>query len=57
VQNNQGTNPYDEFLQRKVALARLSMRHLRSRPNDEVEAEFAARRARNFHKPANSLAK
>jgi predicted transcriptional regulator len=36
---------YDKFLQRKVKIARTSMRAGRGRPNAEVEAEFAARRA------------
>ena len=36
---------YDAFLQRKVKVARASMRAGRGRTNDKVEAEFAARRA------------
>ena len=36
---------YDEFLRRKVEAGRASMRAGLGRPNDEVEAEFAARRA------------
>lgn len=37
---------YDEFLRRKVEAGRASLRAGLGRPNDEVEAEFAARRAR-----------
>lgn len=36
---------YDEFLRRKVDIARESVRAGRGRANDEVEADFAARRA------------
>ena len=36
---------YDEFLRRKVEAGRASMRAGLGRSNDEVEAEFAARRA------------
>lgn len=36
---------YDEFLRRKVEAGRVSMRAGRGRSNDEVEIEFAARRA------------
>ena len=36
---------YDEFLRRKVEAGRTSMRVGIGRSNDEVEAEFAARRA------------
>jgi predicted transcriptional regulator len=36
---------YDEFLHRKVEIARKSMRAGRGRSNEEVEAEFAKRRA------------
>lgn len=36
---------YDEFLRRKVDVARSSMRADLGQSNDEVEAEFAARRA------------
>ena len=36
---------YDEFLSRKVEAGRASMRAGQGRSNDEVEAEFAARRA------------
>jgi hypothetical protein len=36
---------YHEFLQRKVDAARSSVRDGKGRSNDEVEVEFAARRA------------
>jgi hypothetical protein len=36
---------YDTFLREKVETARASMRAGRGRPDDEVEAEFATRRA------------
>jgi hypothetical protein len=36
---------YDEFLARKVEAARVSMRASQGISNDDVEAEFAARRA------------
>lgn len=35
---------HDEYLRRKVEAGRVSMRAGRGRPNDEVEAAFAARR-------------
>jgi predicted transcriptional regulator len=37
---------YARFLRRKVSVARSSVRAGRGRPNEEVEAEFAARRAK-----------
>ncbi|RWI99562.1 antitoxin of toxin-antitoxin stability system [Mesorhizobium sp.] len=37
---------YDEFLRRKVEVARSSMRAGRGRTNNGIEAEFAARRAK-----------
>ncbi len=45
VQRQQDAREYDDFLRRKVDLGRSSMRAGLGRPNDEVEAEFAARRA------------
>ncbi len=45
VQNQRTAREYDEFLHRKVESARLSMRAGQGQSNDEVEAEFAARRA------------
>jgi predicted transcriptional regulator len=46
VQRQRAAREYDEFLHRKVKAARSSMRAGVGRSNDEVEAEFAARRAR-----------
>jgi len=37
---------YDEFLQRKVDLARTSMRSGQGRSNDEIEANFTTRRTK-----------
>jgi predicted transcriptional regulator len=45
VQRQREAREYDEFLQRKVEAGRASMRAGRGRPDDEVEARFAARRA------------
>ncbi len=45
VQRQQEARDYDGFLRHKVDLARLSMQAGLGRPNDDVEAEFAARRA------------
>ena len=45
VQRQREAREYDKFLQRKVKIARSSMRAGRGRLNTEVEAEFAARRA------------
>ncbi|MGK9165241.1 antitoxin of toxin-antitoxin stability system [Inquilinus limosus] len=45
VQRRREEREYDEFLRRKVEIARASMRAGRGRSNEEVEAEFAARRA------------
>lgn len=46
VQRQREAREYDEFLRSKVELARLSMRSGRGRSNEEVEADFAARRAK-----------
>jgi predicted transcriptional regulator len=46
VQRQREARKYEQFLHRKVKAARSSMRAGRGRSNDEVEAEFAARRAR-----------
>jgi predicted transcriptional regulator len=46
VQRQREEREYDEFLRRKVDAARSSMRAGHGRSDDEVEAEFAARRAR-----------
>ena len=45
VQRQREARKYDEFLRRKVDVARSSMRADLGQSNDEVEAEFAARRA------------
>ncbi|MNQ51328.1 hypothetical protein D3C85_653050 [compost metagenome] len=41
----ENTTPYRDFLQRKIDAARCSVRNGTGRRNDEVEAEFGARRA------------
>ena len=43
VQRQRDAREYDEFLHRKVELARASMRAGRGRPNEELEAEARAR--------------
>lgn len=45
VQRQRQAREYEEFLQDKVEAARDSMRAGRGRSNEEVEAEFVARRA------------
>ena len=45
VQHQREAREYHEFLDRKVAAARSSMRAGAGKPNDEVEEIFAARRA------------
>jgi predicted transcriptional regulator len=45
VQRQRQAREYDEFLRSKVEGARASMREGLGKSNDEVEAEFAARRA------------
>jgi predicted transcriptional regulator len=45
VQRQREAREYDEFLRRKVEAGRTSMRAGIGRSNDELEAEFAARRA------------
>ncbi|MDP2430891.1 MAG: antitoxin of toxin-antitoxin stability system [Pseudomonadota bacterium] len=45
VQRQSEAREYDEFLRHKVDVARASMRAGQGQSNDEVEAEFAARRA------------
>ena len=45
VRRQREARDHDAFLKGKVDLARASMRAGLGRPNDEVEAEFAARRA------------
>ena len=46
VQRQREAREYDEFLRNKVEAGRSSMRAGRGRPNDDVEAAFAARRAK-----------
>ena len=45
VQRQREAREYDEFLRSKVEAGRSSMRAGLGRSNDEIEAEFAARRA------------
>ena len=45
VQRQRENREYDEFLRRKVEAGRASVHAGRGRANDEVETEFAARRA------------
>lgn len=45
VQRQREARDYDTFLRRKVEAGRASMRGGIGRSNDEVEADFAARRA------------
>lgn len=45
VQRQRESRAYDDFLRGKVELARQSVAVGRGRSNEEVEAEFAARRA------------
>ncbi|RON02902.1 CopG family ribbon-helix-helix protein [Pseudomonas brassicacearum] len=44
VQTQRESREYEAFLQRKVDIARVSMRAGEGLTNDEVEAEFAVRR-------------
>jgi len=44
VQRQREAREYDEFLRSKVEAGRASMRIGRGRSNDELEAEFAAKR-------------
>jgi hypothetical protein len=45
IQRQREAREYDEFLRRKVEAGRTSMRAGLGRSNEEVEAEFAVRRA------------
>jgi hypothetical protein len=45
VQTQRESREYEAFLQRKVDSARISMQAGEGLSNDEVEAQFAARRA------------
>jgi predicted transcriptional regulator len=51
VQRQREAREYDEFLRRKVEVARASARAGRVTPNDQVEAKFAAKRAGLARKP------
>mgnify|MGYP001300094646 FL=1 len=44
IEQRRQAREHDEYLLRKVEAGRASMRAGRGRPNDEVEAAFAARR-------------
>jgi predicted transcriptional regulator len=46
VQTQRESREYEAFLQRKVDIARVSMNRGDGLTNDELEAEFAARRGR-----------
>ncbi|AZO22675.1 MAG: antitoxin of toxin-antitoxin stability system [Mesorhizobium sp.] len=46
IERRREEREYDEFLRRKVEIARSSMRAGRGRTNDEIEDDFAARRAK-----------
>lgn len=46
VQKQRESREYEAFLQRKVDIARASISAGEGLTNDEIEAEFAARRAR-----------
>ncbi|MDO7837405.1 antitoxin of toxin-antitoxin stability system [Sphingobium sp. HBC34] len=45
VERQREARDYDEFLRRKVEIARVSVRAGRGRSNEDVEADFVARRA------------
>lgn len=51
VQRQRQANEYDEFLRNKVEAARVSMRENQGKPNEEVEAVFASRRAKLMQQP------
>jgi hypothetical protein len=44
IQRQRQAREYDEFLSEKIEVARKSMQAGRGRSNEEIEAEFAARR-------------
>ncbi len=46
IQRQRDARAYDAFVERKVAVAREEVRAGKVLSNDEVQAEFAARRAR-----------
>lgn len=45
IQQQREAREYDKFLHRKVDIARSSVQAGRGRTNEEIETEFAARRA------------
>jgi len=49
VQRQRQSREYDAYLRGKVEAGRASMRSGQGRSNDEVEAEFASRRAQVDH--------
>jgi predicted transcriptional regulator len=51
IQRRREEREYDQFLRGKVEAARASAKAGRTRSNDEVEAEFAARRAKAMRQP------
>ena len=51
VQRQRLARNYDEFLQSKVAASRVSMRAGLGRSNEDVEAEFSARRVSIARQP------
>src|SRR3546814_6453424 len=55
VQRQRQAREYDEFLQRKVEMARTSMRAGQGRSNDEVEGKFVAQRTRPRARREGSL--
>lgn len=50
IRRQRETRQYDEFLRKKVNAARTSVLAGRGRSNEEVESEFAARRAQAVKK-------
>ena len=44
IRDRRQAQDYDDYLQRKVEAARVSMTRREGRSNDDVEATFAARR-------------
>lgn len=46
IRQQQQAKEHDEFVQRKVAIARASVEAGRGRSNEDVEAAFATRRAK-----------
>ncbi len=54
VQKRKEEREYDEFVRRKVEIARRSIDAGRGRSNEEVEARFAARRAELLRKASES---